>query len=49
VVGGKDATALFESMHANGAVRNLLPKFKIGEIDVATVPLNQVSQSSTSR
>ncbi len=41
--GGKDATALFESMHPNSAVRDLLPKFKIGEIDVSTVPQNQVS------
>ena len=39
--GSKDATALFESMHPNSAVRDLLPKYKIGEIDVATIPKNQ--------
>jgi hypothetical protein len=41
--GGKDATALFESMHPNASVREqVLPKYKIGEIDLDTVPQNQV-------
>ena len=29
-------------MHPNVAVRNVLPKYKIGEINVETVPHNQV-------
>jgi hypothetical protein len=41
--GGKDATALFESMHPNADVRAvILPKYKIGTIDQSTVPRNQV-------